>query len=349
MRVVVVGATGNVGTSLLERLQTEPTIDRVVGVARRLPEASFEGTEWAPADITRDDLEPIFNGADAVVHLAWLIQPSRDLGTLHRTNVLGSERVFRAAVNARVPSLIYASSIGAYSPGPKKRRITEEWPTGGIRTSFYSRHKAATERMLDRLEQERPEMRIVRLRKGLIFKRDAATGIRRLFFGPLVPNKILDRRLIPVVPDMKRFAFQAVHSMDVAEAYRLALVSDARGPFNVAAEPVLDAPALAGLLGARRLPIPAALLRILVQVSWWARLHPTPPGWLDLALGAPLMDTSRARSELGWEPRHTSGEALLELLEGLRDAASFPTPPLDVATTAPLRIEEFRTGIGGRP
>ena len=80
-----------------------------------------------------------------------------------------------------MPALVYASSVGAYSPGPKDRRVDESWPTAGIESSFYSRHKAEVERLLDRFERETPSVRVVRLRPALIFKREAASGIRRLF------------------------------------------------------------------------------------------------------------------------------------------------------------------------
>src|SRR5919112_6754416 len=174
MRVVVVGATGNVGTSVLHALAREPAVDSIVGVARRLPAMSFPKTEGAQADIRTDDLVPLFRGADAVVHLAWLIQPSRDEAELRSVNVDGSARVFRAAGEAGVGALVYASSIGAYSPGPKDRAVDESWPTEGIETSFYSVHKAEVERLLDRFEQDFPDVRAVRFRPGLIFKAEAA-------------------------------------------------------------------------------------------------------------------------------------------------------------------------------
>src|SRR5215212_3857917 len=261
MRVVVVGATGNVGTSLLHALAQEPAVDSVLGLARRLPSLSFPKTEWAAADVTSDDLVPLFSGADAVVHLAWLIQPSRRLEVTRAVNVDGSARVFRAAGKAGVGALVYASSVGAYSPGPKDRFVDESWATGGIESSFYSRHKSEVERLLDRFEAEFPSVRSVRLRPGLIFKREAASEIRRYFAGPFVPSPLVRTSLIPVVPDVERLRFQAVHSLDVGEAYRLAVVrDDARGAYNVAADPVLDPDRLAELFGARKLRLPAVAL-----------------------------------------------------------------------------------------
>ena len=349
MRVVVVGASGNVGTSLLRALAAEPRVESVLGIARRIPRQHFPKTEWRSADIARSPLRPLFQDADAIVHLAWLIQPGRDKQRLYEVNVEGSARVFRAAAAARVPTLVYASSVGAYAPGPKDHGVDESWPTTGIQSSFYSRHKAQVERLLDRFESEHPDMRVVRLRPGLIFKREAASGIRRLFAGPLLPNVLVQRRLIPAIPAHERLVFQAVHSYDVGHAYRLALVTeDAQGPFNIAADPVLDPDELGRALAARTLPVPAALLRAGAALSYRLRLQPSEPGWLDMGLAAPVMATTRARAELRWEPRWSSSEALLDLLEGMREGAGLDTPPLEPGGAGPLRIREFATGVGAQ-
>jgi nucleoside-diphosphate-sugar epimerase len=318
----------------------------VVGIARRVPALSFAKTRWQAADVARSPLEPLFEGADAVVHLAWLIQPSRDEATLHATNVRGSERVFEAAARCAVPAVVYASSVGTYSAGPKDRRVDERWPHDGIPTSFYSRHKAEVEQMLDRFEADHPEIRVVRLRPGLIFKREAASGIRRLFAGPLLPGWLVRRALIPAIPSMERLRFQAVHSLDVGDAYRLALKRPVRGAYNIAAEPVLDPTELGRILGARPVPAPPTVLRAAAALSWRLRLQPTPPGWIDLALGVPLMDTSRARTELGWEPHVSAAGALIDLLDGLRDKAGIETPPLSPRAGGPFRVRELATGVG---
>ena len=346
MRIVVTGATGNVGTSVLAALAESEAVDSILGVVRRLPEAEFVKTTFVAADVAEDDLASHFRGANAVVHLAWLIQPSRDPRTTRRANVDGSRRVFAAAGEAGVPALVYSSSVGAYSTGPKDRAVDESWPTDGIASAVYSRQKSEVERLLDRHERAFPAMRVVRLRPGLIFKGAAASGIRRLFAGPLLPTPLLRRALIPIVPDTERLRFQAVHSLDVGVAFALAATGEAHGAFNVAAEPVLDPAELGRLLGARPLPVPAAALRIGAKLTWQAHLQPTSPDWLDIALGVPIMDVSRARSELGWTPERSSGDALLELIEGMRASDGIETPPLSPRTGGPLRVREFLTGIG---
>ena len=348
MRIAIVGATGNVGTSLLRAVKHDPQIESIVGIARRQPDLEWPKTSWAAADITRDDLVPLFRGADVVVHLGWLIQPSHDIRTTWDTNVRGSRRVFEAAAEAGAGAIVYASSVGAYSPGPKDRQVDESWPTGGIETSFYSRHKAEVEDILDDFEKNYQTIRVVRLRPALIFKREAASEVRRLFAGPFLPNVLLRRYLIPFVPRMPRFRFQAVHSYDIGEAYRLAITKDVRGAFNIAADPVLDAEELGDLLEARPVSVPPQLVRSLTALTWRLHLQPTPEGWLDMALQAPLLDASRARTELGWSPVYTSREALMDLLNGLRDGASFDTPPLEARACGPARLGELLSGVGRR-
>ena len=347
MKVVVTGATGNVGTSTIEALSAATEIDEIIGLARREPTWAPPKTKWVEANILNADLAKIFAGADAVIHLAWAIQPSRDAVTLERINVEGSRRVFEAVASAGVPKLVYASSVGAYSTGPKDREVDESWPTEGTRTSFYSRHKVAVERELDRFEADNPETRVVRLRPALIFKDEAATEIRRLFIGPFLPNFLVRRGLLLALPRIGRLRFQAVHSEDVGRAYLRAVLADVDGAFNIAAEPPLSPAEMAERIGVRTFPVPSSVVRRLADLSWRLRLQPTPPGWLDMALNVPLMSSKRAREELGWEPRHSGVEALEDLLEGLREGHGAETPPLE-ADSVGGRLEDLKTGVGAR-
>lgn len=347
MRVVIVGATGNLGTSVVRALEDEPQVDSILGIARRLPGLRPRKTEWAAAGALSDDLAAHFRGADAAVLLHWLIQPARDLNKMWIVNVEGTMRAARAAGEAGVPTVLYASSVGTYSPGPKTRAVDESWPTGGVGTSYYGRHKAEVERRLDRFETENPETRVVRMRPGLVFKKEAAEGIRRLFGGPFFPSALARPALINAIPEIQDLRSQVVHSHDVGEAFRLAILDEgARGAYNLAAEPPLDAAEISRILDARTVSVPPALARAGAEVSFRLGLTPVPSGWLDLALGVPIMSTERARTQLGWTPRHTAEETLLDVLEGLRTGAGIDTPPLSPKTSGPFRIRELLTGVG---
>jgi len=350
MRILVTGATGNVGSEVIVALSADDAVTEVVGFARRhggpapSPKVSWTCGDVRDADAIRSAVE----GADAVVHLAWSIQPSRDREHTRAVNVDGSRNVFAAAAGAdSVRALVYASSVGTYSPAPDARPHDETWPREGIDSSFYSRDKAEVEKLLDGFQSQR--LRVVRLRPALIFQRRAAAEIRRLFAGPFLPGSILRRGLLPVVPDISSVRFQAVHTSDVADAYRRAVLDDrADGAYNIATDPVLTTRSIAEILGARAVPLPFTVTRGAAWLTFKARLQPTPPGWLDMAAGAPIMDSARARRELGWQPARDGKEALEELLAGLRDGAGGDTPPLRADAGGPGRIREILTGVGAR-
>ncbi|WP_204037464.1 NAD-dependent epimerase/dehydratase family protein [Micromonospora qiuiae] len=344
MRIVVVGASGNVGTALLRRLRRERDV-QVVGVARRLPHAGagepYDEVRWHSCDIgspdASDELTGLFSGADAVVHLAWQIQPSHDQRQLHRTNVGGSRAVVDAVLRAGVPALVYASSIGTYAPGPKDRPVSERWPATGVAASSYSRDKAAVEEMLDGIERTHPALRVVRLRPGLIFQREAGTEISRYFLGPFAPVRLLRFGWLPLVPAHRRLRMQAVHADDVADAYARAILGDVRGAFNVAADPVLTPELVARHFHGWTVPVAAPVLRAAAALTWRARLQPVDGGWVELALNAPLMSSERAETELGWQPRVDALAALRELFAGMADRAGTHSPPLSATPTLPGR------------
>ena len=117
---------------------------------------------------------------------------------------------------------------------------------------------------------------------------------------------------------MPRLRFQAVHSLDVGDAYRRAVVSDARGPFNVAADPVIGS-GRAGARCSRRaaLQIPAAVLRAVAAATLRLRLQPSEPGWLDMALQVPLMDTDGRAGNWLAAAALRRRERLRELIDGI--------------------------------
>ena len=196
MRIVVTGASGNVGTALLRSL---PAGHDVVGVVRRPPpqQGVYERAHWCPLDLTGrdgiDKLREVFQGADVVVHLAWGFQPTRDIRYLTQLGVGGTAAVLQAAHACRVGQLVHMSSVGTYAPGRYGSRVDETWPTTGIPSSPYSRDKSAVEALLDDYEQrlESAAIPIARMRPGFILQRAAASGLMRYALPEYVPMQLI--------------------------------------------------------------------------------------------------------------------------------------------------------------
>lgn len=337
MRIAIVGATGNIGTALLRRFKRAAAeYDdgvELVGIARRLPDQSaepYDGVTWVSHDVATGAhaaLVEALRGCDAVAHLVWVLQPNRDEEAMRRINVGGTANVLAAATEAAVPQIVCASSLGAYSAGPKDRLVDESWPTGGIKSSHYSRFKGEQEALLDEFEADHPDITVSRIRQALSFQAEAGKQIARYFIGWL-PTPSIHRLRIPLLPFPAEFIFQAVHADDLADAYWRVIEQRAAGAFNIAAEPVLGPHAIATLVGAKRwLPVPVPLVRVLVQIGWKLRLVALDPGWIDMARDTPPMDTTRARTELGWMPKVDALSAIRELLEGIGTGRAIDASP----------------------
>jgi UDP-glucose 4-epimerase len=332
VRVVVTGASGNVGTALLRALAERDWAGAVVGVSRRRPAdvAPYTGVRWEECDVgtpgAADRLVPVFAGADAVVHLAWAVQPGPDDPPMSGTNLMGSRAVLRAVTAARVRRLVCASSVAAYRPPPRWARVTESGGLGGVPGCAYSRQKAALEAMLDGFQAGRPDVAVARIRPSSVVSADAGAELASWLISPLLPTRQAGRTLLPV-PVWSGMRLQLVHAADVADAICRILEIRAVGAFNLAAEPVLRrAEFAASGVTSRRLPYP--VLRGAAGVLWRAGLQPLHPGWLRMADRAALVSTRRARDVLGWAPRTSSITALAETIDAIRQAQPGRSPAL---------------------
>jgi UDP-glucose 4-epimerase len=349
-RIVVTGASGNVGTALLRRLSAAAAEKYdVVGVVRRPPSRRETPVAWEPLDVADQNallrLRAICEGADCVVHLAWSFQPTRNVDYLYRVGVGGTTALVQAAHDAGVDHFVHMSSVGTYAAGAYGRRVDESWSTAGIESSIYSRTKAAAEALLDDYEARHQGggMRVARLRPGLIVQRDAAAALRRYTLPALLPPPWL--AYLPVLPLDRKFVVAFVHADDVADAIVRVIERRSTGPFNLATEPPVRRADLASMLDARPIHVPARVLRPLVQASWLMRLQPVDRGWYDMAFSAPLLDTGRARSELGWVPTWSSLDALADLGAGFRTNGEAVGPVLRSRTVG----DELRRDLSVGP
>lgn len=342
MRIAITGATGNVGTALLRRLAgglAPGLAPELVGVARRTPgqaEPPLDRVVWHAADLAEDaclpTLREAFRGADAVVNCVWGFQPSHRIGLLEQTGPGALRRVLEAVTDTGVRQVVHLSSVGAYAPKSSDLPVAESYPTTGVPSSPYSRHKAAGERILDDFEPRHPEVVLTRIRPGIVGQRSAGSELLRYSVPGFVPTSLL--RAVPAVPLDRRLKVPMVHADDVAEAIGLALATRAGGAFNLAADLPVTAELIAAALGARLLPLPAPVLRAAVSASWHLRLQQVDPGWVDLAFQVPLLDTGRAERELGWVPAYDAVTVLGETVEGALSGRAGPTPVMRPRTVA---------------
>ncbi len=332
MKVVVTGASGNVGTALLRALSGDRC--DIVGIARRIPEIACEpyaAARWVRCDVGAADaveiLRAAFAGADVLVHLAWAIHPRRDDPPMRRTNLDGSTNVLRAAAQTGVPHIIAASSVAAYTPAGRWDRVSEEWTLSGVPGSAYSLGKVELEKQLDSFAVSRPSVRVARVRPCGIVQAEASAELADWILPPWLPRGILGRSLLPV-PVWPGFRLQVIHSADVAAAIRLIMRHQAAGAFNLAAEPLLRADTIADTFGGPGLPMPRRALGAAAWFGWRTGIQPLHPAWLVLADRACLVDTANARRDLGWTPRLRADEVCADLVEALRAGKAGHSPPL---------------------
>jgi nucleoside-diphosphate-sugar epimerase len=300
MRVVVTGGSGQLGTCVLRKLAGDRSVRSLVSLDVRPPCVASAKLESRQVDVRDADLPRHFQGADAVVHLAFLVTERADRSAFWEINVGGSKNVFEAAASAGVPTIAYASSVAAYGALPDHPRPLREDAQRRHDPSFpYALCKFEVEEFLDGFEASHRDIAISRMRPAIL----AGERIEHSL------GRALSWRLVPDLEGLAPLPF--VWDEDVADAFALALKQRARGAYNLAADGQLTAAELARASGFRRVPIPRALLHGALSLSPLlarAGLAEVDRSWLD-RVAMPLdVSSERAKSVLGWRPRYPTAE-----------------------------------------
>ena len=318
LTVAVTGPTGTFGLALMPLLQEDGRVDRVIGIARR----PFDPTErgWTKMAYRRGDvrdadaLRAAFEGADVVVHLAFLI-PSGGRETTQAINVEGTLNAFRAAADVGAKRFVYASSVAAYGFfRDNPIGMSEDWATRPASRLFYAQEKADLERLLEQEAARQPQTALYLLRPPIVLGPDAVGAKVNVpqVLAPVARTAGAALRHLPGVPTLvPDLPLQVIHQDDVAEALRLCVVAaGAPGAYNIAADDVITGVDVARELGLRPLRVPGGPV---ASLAWAvAKLPYLPSGaqWVEAISHPAIMDTTRARTELGWRPRHTAIEAV---------------------------------------
>jgi nucleoside-diphosphate-sugar epimerase len=328
LTVAVTGPTGEIGRSVVSALDRSADVGRVVGMARRPFDAEAQG--WKKVEYRRGDVldadavAGLVKGADVVVHLAFIIMGGLDES--RRVNLEGSRNVFEASVAAGVKRLVYASSVAAYgfhkdNPQP----LTEDVPARGTDSHYYSAQKAEVEGVLrEVLDGSRTQAYV--FRPSIVAGPDAPLLIDNMPYTQLserLPGSIV--RLLeglpilrPVLPD-PGVPFQLVHHDDVASAMRAAVLGRGEpGIYNLAGPGEMTVGAMADELGWYAIPVPDIAVDAAAEVIGRLGFLPAQVQWISAFREPVIMDTSRARRELGWRPRHDAMDTLRETIAAAR-------------------------------
>jgi nucleoside-diphosphate-sugar epimerase len=316
LTVAVTGPTGTFGHGLVPLLEDDPRITKVVGIARRPFDPAEKG--WAKLEYRQGDvrdpaaLEQAFQGADVVVHLAFMITGNADRDTI------------RAAAAAGADRFVYASSVAAYgwhedNPVP----MTEEWPTRPAAHLFYGQEKAELEQLLREEHARHPEMDLYLLRPPIVLGPNAVGGkdILPKPFDAIAGRLagLVGRSPLPLPTLAPELPVQFIHEADVGTAFLQCIVAAGPpGAYNIAADGILTGADVAREAGLAPLPIPGRPVQQVAKLLAAVPNTPfTPPatGWVEALSHPSIMDTAKAKRELGWTPRYTAAEALRETLD----------------------------------
>ncbi len=330
LAVAVTGPTGEIGKPLMSELARRPEVERVLGMARSPFDPAAEG--WDKVAYRRGDildrgaLAALFDGADVAVHLAFAIFGNRE--ETRQINLQGTRNTFEAAIKAGVRRLIYASSVAAYGFHPENPQpLSEDVPARGSEGFYYSRQKAELEDLLDELllgsSVEAYVFRpcIVAGPRATMLIKQTVEAVRAGDPVPLLRKGVEKLPLVaPVLPDPGT-PFQLVHHDDVAQAMAAAICGEGSpGVYNLAGQGEIQVRDIARALGWRWVPVPRPAVGIGTAAARRLSFASPKLEWAIAADTPVLMDTTRARRDLGWQPKHPAKETLRETVSGAKQS-----------------------------
>ena len=331
LTVAITGPTGEIGQAVVAALERSRDVGRIVGMARGPFDPHAHGWKkvaYRRGDVLdRDAVRELVKGADVVVHLAFMIMGSA--ADSRRVNLDGSRNVFEATAAAGAKRLVYASSAAAYGfHRHNPRPLTEDVPARGSAGHYYSAQKAEVEALLARTLAGSPTAAYV-LRPCIVAGPQAPLLIDSLPYTQIserLPGLVLSLLegvpiLKPVLPD-PGVPFQLIHHDDVATAMRAGVLGRGQpGVYNLAGPGMLTVGQLATELGWYSIPVPRLTVDALAETIGHLGSLPALPAqaqWIAAFREPVIMDTTKARRELRWRPKHDALGTLRETIAATR-------------------------------
>ena len=326
VRYLITGGSGYIGSRLVERLAAGGEGERILICDVRPPRVFRPGVEYRRVDVR--DATAVREAVagerpDALVHLAFILNPMHDEALMYEIDVGGTHNVLEACSEAGVEQVLVTSSSTAYGAFPDNPvPLTEDHPVRGVPEFEYARDKAESDRLCQLWALRHPDRVMTIVRPCIVF-------------GPSVDNYLV--RLWTRQPFQADFGLpdpgiQFVHEDDVVEALSVLLSGRHSGAFNVAGEGVMSTEECASIVGLPRRRVPLRAMRRLSAAMWRLHASEAPPGSLDFALYPWLVSNEKLKRETGWQPRYSSRETFEITMRAhgkLADAgpsAAVPTP-----------------------
>jgi UDP-glucose 4-epimerase len=324
MRYVITGGSGYIGTRLVDLLSRREDTERIVICDLVPPRGYKPKTEFERLDVRdRDAVRSLVERSkpDALVHLAFILNPSHDEHLMYEVDVNGTQNVLDAAAEAGTPQVLVTSSATAYGAFPDNPvPLTEDHPVRGVAGFAYARDKTESDRLCQLWAKNHPDRVMTIVRPCIVFGPNVDNYIVR--FWTKQPFAVeaggnLDQRI------------QFVHEDDVVEAVTALLLGRHAGAFNVAGAGDMTTRECAELIGSPIRKMPLRAYRALARAMWSAHLSEAPPGQIAFGIYPWTVSTEKLERTIAWRPAHTSRETFEITMR-----AHGKLPPAEVPATS---------------
>jgi UDP-glucose 4-epimerase len=299
---------------LVERLQRRTDAPEIIGLDVRVPRRLDGRIRFHRVDLTEPTADSLLaevlekEGCDAIVHAAFFSRPQADRAAAHELEVIGSLHVMNGAAAAGVRKLVVVSSArvyGAHADNPNF--LDEDHPLRAHPEAPAVQDRVEMERLLALFAERHPAMVVTALRPCQVMGPTIDDDMARHCGGASVTTPL---GFDPMM--------QVLHEEDWLRAIELALERDVPGPVNLAGSRPLPFSTLLRLAGKNRRALPHPLLYRMGYLPALWRAGASPDGFYDYLRFLWVVDTKRAREELGFEPEYTTREAWMSFVVSRR-------------------------------
>jgi nucleoside-diphosphate-sugar epimerase len=307
-RVLITGGSGYFGSVLTDAVLARGDNVRVFDV--NPPAASGGDVEYVEGDVRdRDAVRRACEGVDVVLHNVAQVPLARDRHLFWSVNLLGTAHVLLAARDAGARKVVSTSSSAIFGI-PEHNPVVETTTPAPLEA--YGRAKLQAEHLCHDAVRGGLDVSIIRPRTILGHGRLGIMAILFEFVAAGAPVYVLgagDNR------------YQFVHANDLADACLRAADRPGAATYNIGTtefgtmRDTLEALVAHAHTGSRVRSLPKAPARLGMEVTGRTRLAPFAPyHWL--LYGESLwFDTTKAREELGWQPKHSNAAMVVESYE----------------------------------